>query len=164
MRSLYYLSLWVHILAALFWLGGMWFIALVGAPVLRRLESAQLRAEIFRLLGEHFRRLGWVAIGLLVATGALNLSIRGLLDPEILTSGAFWRSRLGRALGWKLAGVAAMIAASIVHDFYLGPAASRLEPGSRAQIAARSRAAWVARANALLGLGVVYAAVVLARG
>ncbi len=164
MRSLYYLSVWIHVLAALFWLGGMWFLALVGAPVLRRIESAELRRDIFRMLGEHFRRLGWVAIGVLVATGVLNLSMRGLLDVEILASGAFWRSRLGQALGWKLAGVAAMIVAGVVHDFYIGPAASRLEPGSPAQVRARRRAAWLARANAVLGIGVVYAAVILTRG
>lgn len=164
MISLYYVSVSIHVTAALFWIGGMWFLALVGAPVLRRLESPELRRDIFRMLGERFRWLGWWAVALLVATGVLNLSLRGLLSAEVLGSGVFWRSRLGEALAWKLVGVAAMIAGSLVHDFYLGPLASHLEPGSRAQATARRRAAWLARANAVIGLGVIYAATILVRG
>ncbi len=158
------MSVWIHIAATLFWIGGMWFLALVGAPVLRRMEPPELRSDIFRTLGERFRSLGWVAIGLLVATGILNLSVRGLLSAELLGSGGFWQTRYGEALAWKLTGVAAMIAGSLVHDFYLGPLASRLEPGSRAQATAGQWAAWLARANAVIGLGVIYAATILVRG
>ena len=35
MQELYYLSVTLHLLAALSWLGGIFFLALVGAPVLR---------------------------------------------------------------------------------------------------------------------------------
>lgn len=36
----YYLTVSIHLLAALFWLGGMFFLALVGAPALRRLPPS----------------------------------------------------------------------------------------------------------------------------
>ena len=41
--TLYNLVVTLHVLAALFWLGGMFFLALVGAPVLRAVEPPELR-------------------------------------------------------------------------------------------------------------------------
>ena len=72
MRTLYLANVTVHVLAALVWLGGMFFVAVVGAPVLRRVESPALRSELFRELGERFRAVGWACIALLVATGTLR--------------------------------------------------------------------------------------------
>jgi putative copper export protein len=164
MRNLYLLNVTVHVLAALLWLGGMFFFALVGAPVLRRLEPPALRARIFAELGQAFRTVGWIAIAVLLVTGALNLYLAGLLRGGLIESPAFWSTPYGRALAWKLAAVAVMIAVSAVHDFVLGPRAGRLDPRSSAALRARSRAAWLARINALVGLGLVYAAVRLARG
>jgi copper resistance protein D len=164
MRNLYLLNVTVHVLAALVWLGGMFFFALVGAPVLRRLEPAPLRARLFGELGRGFRTVGWGAIAVLVATGALNLVFTGVLRGGQAWNPAFWASPYGRALAWKLAAVAAMVAISAAHDFVLGPRATRLGPGSAAAVRARSRAAWLARVNAAVGVVLVYAAVRLARG
>lgn len=162
MTTAYWINVTVHVLAAMLWLGGMFFLAAVGAPVLRDVEPPSLRAELFRRLGERFRGVGWAAIGVLVLTGVLNLHFRGFL--RLMDDGAFWASRYGHALAWKLASVAAMIAISAVHDFVLGPAASRLTPGSPSALRARRRAAWLARINAIVGLVLVIAAVRLARG
>jgi len=51
-----------------------------------------------------------------------------------------------------------------VHDFVLGPRAGRAVPGTPEAAALRSRAAWAARFNALAAVGLVIAAVRLARG
>ncbi len=161
--SLYYLNVTLHVLAALLWLGGMFFLAAVGAPALRELD-APLRAELFRRLGEQFRRVGWVAIGVLILTGIANLQFRGMLSWDVLGSGAFWATSYGHALAWKLGAVAAMLVASAVHDFVLGPAASRARPGTPEALRLRRRAALLARLNALAGVIVVIAAVRLARG
>lgn len=162
--SLYHLNVTIHVLAALLWLGGMFFLAAVGAPVLRKVEPAALRAQLFRNLGERFRRVGWLSIAVLVVTGVLNLHFRGVLALSVLTDGEFWGTPWGRALAWKLGAVAAMLVVQALHDFVLGPAASRLEPGSPAALAARRKAALLARVSAVLGLIVVIAAVRLARG
>lgn len=164
MSGLYYLNVTVHLLAALLWLGGMFFLAAVGAPVLRRVEPPALRARLFRKLGEGFRMVGWISIGVLLVTGVGNLHFRGLVDTEILFSAAFWSGAYGRALFWKLVAVVVMVGVSALHDFWLGPRAGRLEPGSPAAERTRRRAAWLARANALIGIALVYAAVRLARG
>ena len=162
MRTLYLANVTVHVLAALLWLGGMLFLAVVGAPVLRKMEPPQLRAEVFRQLGARFRTVGWIAIGVLLVTGVLNLHFSGALYR--LGDGAMWRTRYGHALAWKLAAVAVMVGASALHDFVLGPRASRLAPRSPAGIAARRRAAWTARLNAIVAVLLVIAAVRLARG
>ena len=160
----YYLNVTVHLLAAMYWLGGMFFFALVGAPVLREIDPPDLRARLFQGLGERFRATGWAAIGVLLVTGTLNLEFRGLLNWEVLSDPAFWSTPYGRTLGWKLVAVAAMLGASALHDFVLGPAASRGEARSSEALRYRRRAALLARANALLGLLVVVLAVRLARG
>jgi copper resistance protein D len=164
MSGFYYLNVTVHVLAAMLWLGGMFFLAAVGAPVLRRVEPPSLRADLFRQLGEQFRLVGWGAIAVLVATGIVNLHYRGLLSAKLWADARFWGTPLGTALGWKVGAVAVMIAVSGYHDFIAGPRASREVPGSPAAIAARRRAAWLARINAVVGVILVIAAVRLARG
>lgn len=162
--SLYHLNVTVHLLAALLWLGGMFFLAAVGAPVLRRLEPPELRSRIFRELGEQFRAVGWGAILVLLVTGVLNLHFRGMLTTAVLADAAFWGTQYGRALAWKLGAVTVMLLVQGAHDFWLGPRASRVVSGSPAGLRQRRAAAWLARLNALVGIVLVVAAVRLARG
>jgi uncharacterized membrane protein len=163
-RFLYLANVTVHVLAAMFWLGGMFFLGLVGAPALRAVEPAAIRQRIFQQLGVRFRGAGWWAIGILLVTGTLNLYFRGWLDADVLGSAAFWKTSAGHALALKLVAVAAMLTVSSIHDFILGPRAGRAVPGSPAAVAYRRRAALLARVNALLGVIVVVAAVFLSRG
>ncbi len=161
----YLLVVTLHALAAIFWLGGMFFLGVVGAPVLRSIEPPALRQRLFHDLGSRFRTSGWIAIGVLVVTGVLILQLRGLLHWNgVLGAPAFWATTFGRALAVKLVAVTTMIVVSAVHDFSLGPAAGRMEPGTPQAIAMRRKAALLARVNALVGLVVVIAAVRLARG
>jgi uncharacterized membrane protein len=165
MYTLYYINVTIHVLAAMLWLGGMFFLGVVGAPVLRAVEPPALRQRLFQQLGMRARALGWWAIGILLVTGMLNLHFRDWLHwSGVLGAPAFWRTGTGTALAIKLVAVAVMVVVSAVHDFVLGPAAGRMEAGSSAALAFRRRAALLARANALLGVLIVIAAVRLARG
>lgn len=161
--TLYYLNVTIHVLAALLWLGGMFFLGVVGAPVLRQVEPPALRAELFRALGERFRSIAWWTIGVLVLTGLGNLYFHGLLSSTLL-SGDFWSSRYGVTLAWKLSAVLIMVTVSAIHDFWTGPAAGRARPGSPEAMRLRKHAALLARVNALVGVVLVIAAVRLARG
>ncbi len=129
---------WVHLLAAITWIGGMLFIALVVVPVTRGLEDASLRARIVREMGRRFRTVAWIALGLLLASGLLTLWMR----PSLLASPRFH---------WKLGLVVLALILSAFHDFVLGPRAGL--PG--ADPSARARATWVARANVLVVLAIV---------
>ncbi len=162
--SLYHLNVTLHVLAALFWLGGMFFLGVVGAPVLRQVEPPALRVALFRDLGLRFRGMGWLAIGILIATGLGNIWSRGLLRWELLSSAQFWATPFGRVLAWKLVAVTIMVVVSAVHDFVLGPAASAARPGTPSAESWRRWAALLARLNAFVGLLVVLLAVRLARG
>jgi len=164
MTTLYYLSVTLHVLAALFWLGGMFFLGMVGAPVLRAVDPPELRAQLFEQLGRRFRGAGWGAVGVLVATGLLNLHFRGWLGPALAGDAAYWGSPYGHALAWKLVAVVTMLAISAVHDFVNGPAAGRVRAGTPEALVLRRRAAWLARINALVGVALVAVAVRLARG
>jgi uncharacterized membrane protein len=164
LTSLYFLNVTVHVLAALLWLGGMLFLAVVGAPVLRHVQPDSLRALIFRQLGTAFRRAGWISVGILLVTGTLNLAFRGWLRWEVLLEPAFWGSGPGRTLAWKLAAVTVMLVTQAVHDFWHGPRASRTEPGSPEALRFRRQAALFARLNAVVALILVYVSVRLARG
>jgi len=159
----YTVSITLHVLAAMFWLGGMFFLAAVGAPVLRRVEPALLRAKLFDELGIRFRILGWIAIGVLVVTGVVNLRYHGVLSWAVLRDPGFWSGSFGVALAVKLASVAVMLVLQAVHDFVHGPEASRAVPGSPAALRIRTRAALLARINAVVGLVLIVAATRLPR-
>jgi copper resistance protein D len=162
--TLYHLNVTVHVFAALLWLGGMFFLAVVGAPVLRRVEPAELRARLFRELGERFRVVGWTALAVLVVTGLLNLHFRGMLSVAVLGNARFWATPYGHALAWKTAAVATMLVIGALHDFVFGPRAARTTPGTADALRQRRLASWMARVNALVGIILVIAAVRLARG
>jgi putative copper export protein len=158
------LNVFIHVLAAFLWLGGMLFFALVAAPVLRGIEPADLRARLFQRLGESFRLVGWIAIALLLITGTANLAFRGWLRPALSGDALFWSSPLAGPLRLKLGCVVSMLILSIIHDFFTGPKSTRASPGSPEALRLRRRAAWLARLNALAGILLVYASVRLARG
>lgn len=164
MRLAYLANVYVHILSAMIWIGGSAFIALVLAPLMRRnggKDNAALRAAALR-----FRTVGWIALASLVATGAGNLAFRGIGFSDLLAGAAF-RGSAGHALACKLALVAVMLAISAFHDFRWGPAAVRAmesDPGSAAALRGRRLAGRVGRLVFLLGLLIVAAAVVFARG
>ena len=129
---------WLHVVAAITWIGGMLFVALVLVPVTRRLEDAALRARLFHSIGVRFRTVGWIAIAVLVVTGLGNL----WQAPALLGA---------TRLHVKLALVTLTIVLSAIHDFDLGPRAGA--PG--ADPAMRVRASRVARLNVLVVLVIV---------
>ncbi|MCH7530303.1 MAG: CopD family protein [Gemmatimonadetes bacterium] len=163
MTTAYFLTVTLHVLATLVWLGGMLFFALI-APILRDIEDDALRASLFGSLGRRLRTVGWVCIAVLLATGVGQLHLRGWWGGAFWGTPGFWGSALGSALAWKFGLVAMMLTVQGVHDFWLGPAAGRARAGSEEARSLRMRAAWLARANALFALLLVYFAVKVARG
>lgn len=120
--------------AAITWIGGMLFIALVLVPITRRLEDQTLGARLVRETGLRFRTVGWIALGMLVVTGLLNL----WMHPVLLSSPRFH---------WKLGLVILTLILSAFHDFVLGPRAgapartprpARVPPGSPASMSSWS--------------------------
>jgi uncharacterized membrane protein len=161
--SLYYLSVSIHVFAALVWLGGMFFIALVGAPVLRRLDRPELRQALFDQLGVRFRTVGWISLAVLLVTGVVNLWFRGALSMATWRDPAFSGSGWATALKYKLAAVLVMLVVEGYHDWVLGPRASRMNASSPEAAVLRKRASLYARISAVAGVVIILAAVRLAR-
>jgi uncharacterized membrane protein len=160
---MYQLSVFIHILSAIVWVGGMFFVALVLVPVARKLPTAD-RAELLDRLGRRFRLVGWIAIVLLLATGLLNTALRGV-TWEAVGSGRLLGSWFGQVLTVKIVLVCLMLALSAVHDFALGPASVRaLASDDRGTATLRAQASWIGRATALLAVLVLALAVTLVRG
>ena len=163
MSGLYYWIVTIHVLAAIIWLGGMIFFALV-APILRQIDDEAFRARLFERLGRRFRVVGWICITVLVVTGIEQLRMRGWWGASVWGAPGFWGTALGGALAGKVGLVVFMLAVQSAHDFWLGPAAGKATPGSDGARALRRKAAWLARVNAIAGLVLVYYAVRLGRG
>lgn len=107
--------LWIHILAAISWVGGMFFVAFILGPYVRRVVPPQERTTLMAAVGKRFSYLGWSAIFTLVCTGIYNAA-RFLRSWDALLSTNF-----GHILLVKIGLVAVMIGLSIAHDFFLGP-------------------------------------------
>lgn len=166
MRTLYILSVWLHILAAMIWLGGMLFLVLVLVPVLRRQEYRGVAGGLIHWTGVRFRWVGWVCLGLLLASGILNLGFRGFTWQDLWT-GRLWQGPFGRALGIKLLLVAVVFLLSVLHDFVIGPRATTLwqrDPEAIETRRLRRTASSIGRLNLVLGLIIVLLGVFLVRG
>lgn len=154
--------LFLHLLAAAFWVGEILFVALVLGPLARSLPP-QARSALLRESGRRTLPWVWTAIGVLIATGIGNLYFLGLGPSELLRS-ALYRTTFGWLLLAKLVAALGMFAHAAVHDFVYGRRARRLRAAAdqasgerRRQLEAeyahtRRAAAAVGRANLVLAL------------
>jgi putative copper resistance protein D len=150
----------LHILAAIAWIGGMIFLSLVLAPLVRGRKAAPEFMALFRSAALRFRPIVWVAIAILLLTGPMLLSLRGItvMNPSS------WPG----IVMVKLALVSLLLFLTLLHDLLLGPRVSRVgaipesERTSGEQMVFKT-ARWLPRVSLLLALAVVIAAAVLAR-
>jgi uncharacterized membrane protein len=165
---MYFLNVWIHILAAAVWTGGLIYTAAVAVPFALT-HPVEERQRILRGLARRFRWIGWGSVIVLIITGIGNLLLR--LTPikasQILNGDMFNPEKVERLIAiwlpWKLMLVILMIGLMAFHDITSIRAARRSEgspdgaPGSRAG----SRAAALATLVAIL---VLYVSVRLVRG
>lgn len=165
---MYFLNVWIHILAAAIWTGGLIYTAAVVVPYALS-HPVEERQRILRALGRRFRWIAWGSIVVLIITGIGNLMLR--LSPiklsQIFNGEMFDPDKVERLIAiwlpWKLMLVIVMIGLMAFHDITSLRAARRYEgspesaPGNRAG----SRAAALATLIAIL---VLYVSVRLVRG
>ncbi len=147
-------ALFLHILAAAFWIGGMLFLVLVLVPFLRTIPDPAKRLEIYDIVGRKFSMWGWVALGILVITGPMVLYYLHGIAPSDLLKPATYSGVFGMILGFKLMFVIIAIIISAVHDFDIGPAAvKRVSWAGAARI--------IGRVNFILAIIILVLAVIL---
>lgn len=146
MRGWYLVSVWLHILAAMTWVGGMVLLVIAVMPYFRR-QDAATRAAFLAWFGRRFRQISWACFAVLTATGTFNLWVRGVRIGDVLRSE--WRETTwGQLLLVKLGLVAAAVAMTIAHERLENPSVSR----------------WTGRSLLVVGLAIVWIAVLLVRG
>jgi len=163
---MYYLSVFIHILSAIFWIGGMLFTAAVLVPASRHQLLIDKKGAFFALVGRKFSRISWLLFIILIITGITNLLARGY-DFADLTTSTFWNSSFGQPLFIKLHLFGLVLILSGIHDFYAGPRAAELmdsHPESAKTKTFRKLSSWIGRINLLLGLSILYYAMQLLRG
>lgn len=153
---------WVHLVAAIAWVGGQLFLVLVLLPVLRRALPRAQRTLIVAQLGQRFAVLSWISLGLLLVTGFLNGERRGVAWESLPAA----QSTYGQVLFAKLCLVAAVLLLTLLHGQILGPRITRLasaasSDGPDAETHQRRLARLsiiVSGMNLLLNLAIVYLA------
>lgn len=163
---MYHLSVYIHILSAIFWIGGMLFTAAVLVPATRHQLLKNKKGAFFTLIGKKFSRISWILFIVLIVTGVTNLLTRGFTVDQLLTA-SFWMEIFGGNLFIKLHLFAAVLIVSGIHDFYAGPKAAQLmdeQPDSDITKRMRKISSWLGRLNLFLGLGILYYAMRLLRG
>lgn len=151
---------WIHLIAAVGWIGGTIFLSLVLAPSYRAMASTPDAGALFRTSAKRFRLVVWGAVAILLLTGPLLVLSHGwpLFEP----------SRWPSPLGIKLSLVAALLLMTLAHDLVLGPRVRAIQalPPDRRTASDQTiliAATWLPRAALVLSLAVLFVAVMLAR-
>lgn len=157
---MYSLLVVLHMLAAVSWVGGMIFLSLVLAPLVRSRKAVPEFMALFRSAALRFRPVVWVAMAILLMTGPMLLSHRGLS----MMAPASWPG----IVTVKLSLVGLLLFLTLLHDLVLGPQVSRVSTIPETQRTAREQvifksARWLPRLSLLIALAVVMAATMLAR-
>jgi uncharacterized membrane protein len=144
-------AVWLHVLGAIVWLGGVaWQAHALGAAA-RRGQAAALAESAARA-----RPVAWTALSLLVLTGLYNVTRLGPAE-RVMESGA------GLALAGKFLLVLALIALAGPRDFTQVPRLRRaLATGQDPRPALRA-IAWLDRLTLLLGAAIVYLGLLVSR-
>jgi len=111
------LVLWLHLLAAIIWIGGVVFQVLVVFPTLARAATSE-RIHFALSLEARFRALVWPAVGLVLFTGLVNLM--HVWYATVITAGSISPTFIP-VLSLKLALVLGMIALQAVQQFLVQP-------------------------------------------
>lgn len=154
-------ALWLHVLAAIFWVGGQLFLVTVVLPVLRQNLAEDARVRVAAQAGRRFALLSTGALAVLVVTGPLNALAHGV-------SWAILReTEWGHVLVAKAALVLVVLVVTAIHGGYYGRALERLAAAANPAACARRRALQrrsirLSALNLLLNLVIVGLAVWLA--
>lgn len=158
------LTLYLHLLAAAFWIGEILFVAVVVGPASRGLSGSE-RIGLLRDVGRRTLPLVWTSIAVLIVTGFGNLYFLGVRAPELVRP-RFYATGFGLMLAGKLAAAFGMFGHAAMHDFVYGRRARRLrariavaEPEYRPDLEAEY--ARMRRASAAIGKGNLWLAFIV---
>ena len=114
MQILDLLVRWLHVIAAVAWIGGNLILAMVIVPYFKKSLPPVERIKILTQIGKQFQPIVWVCAVILIFSGMFNIfsAIGG--DSDAI--GQFMRT-----LGIKLILFVVLIILTGIHGFILGP-------------------------------------------
>ncbi|MCB0834175.1 MAG: CopD family protein [Bacteroidetes bacterium] len=158
MLTVYLVSVFIHILCAVIWLGGLVLLLLVWLPAHSEMPHWIAKGDMV------FRRVAWYAFAGLVVTGIYNVLARGWSWSDLIGL-SFWQSAFGQTLAVKLLLFALILGISAWYDFVIGPRLLELGRGADKELQEmRRRAKILCQCNFALGLAVLICAIMLVRG
>ncbi|MGB0911730.1 MAG: CopD family protein [Nitrospirales bacterium] len=151
---------WIHLIAAIFWVGGMLFLSLVAVPLLKESADPAQAQRWFLPLARRFRTFVWVAITILILSGAW------LLPQHV--SDFLPLSEWPAMVVIKLLLVLLLIVISVGHDRIMGPKVRSIKQKvtaewTRVDHVIVTFAPWIGRMTMILGLIIVLAGAILVR-
>jgi putative copper export protein len=149
----YYVSVWLHIIGAAFWIGGMLFLPLVLLPGIKGHPD---RKNLLMATGLKFRFYGYIVLALMLITGLLNIYLRGLS----FTLDFFILSRYGQLVTYKIILFAFMILICLLHDLVIGRKAIAQMEDQSVKLIAR----WSGRLLLIIALAMAFIGVMISRG
>ncbi len=161
---MYQAIVYVHIIAAITWLGGMLFLAMVMVPLARRNAGAGF--AVLQNAAKKFVPVAWASMVVLAGSGAYLAWTHWGVRPDTFFGG---EGHFLQFLQMKTGLFVIVILASLAHDFWLGPMMmARLEEAQSSGSPlptgpARLLVQWAARVNLLLVLAMVALAVWMTR-
>lgn len=165
---MYQFNVWLHILMATIWVGGLIYTSAIVIPFALTKEGEE-RQQIIRGLARRFRKIGWASIVVLLLTGIGNLYLR--LAPirieQLFNGEAFDPTKvdgfIAKWLAWKILLVILMIALMLYHDIS-SLAAAKQHQGKSAKLPHHRAGSIAAALATLLAIAVLYVSVRLVRG
>lgn len=112
------LILWLHLLAAVIWIGGLFFQLLVVRPTLNRAATVREQVRLGLSLEGRFRAVMWPAVGVVLLTGLYNVMNLLMATAQ---AGVSLPTAFVRILGTKLLLVVLMIGLQVVQQLILRP-------------------------------------------
>lgn len=108
--------LWIHVIAAVTWVGGNLILAMVIVPHFRQSLPPVQRIKLLTQIGKRFEPVVWGCIGVLFFTGIVNIfSSVGITSPSLI-SDAFMRTLLIKILLFFV-----LIILTVLHNMIFAP-------------------------------------------
>ncbi|HEY8741795.1 MAG TPA: DUF4149 domain-containing protein [Chloroflexota bacterium] len=154
---------WLHLMAAIFWVGGQLFLVAIVLPVFHRQLAPNEQSRLAGQLGRRFALLSGGTLAVLIVTGMVNAALHGV-SASILQDSAW-----GHVLIAKAILVLAVMVVTVVHGGYYGRTLEALAAApvgdNRAALRRRQlqrHSVRLSAVNLMLNLGVVALAAWLA--
>jgi uncharacterized membrane protein len=151
------LTFWIHMLAAVGWIGSLAAMAVLVLPSAKRALSAGDQLALIDTIQKRFEPITWLSVSVLIATGLFQMSVNPNYNGFLATSGRWSLAMLTKHLL-----VGTLLAVSAVHTWDALPSLRRAlmqkqKMGSDEIQRLQRREVALLRASLVLGLLVLLA-------